>query len=162
MTGKSYFPKLNQAVMDLIPTEYLMLSNCSSHGTASCDYSIGHLWNRQHSTTEQHSVPTLFVRAYKEQQQGDYNIIICGFASPLKTKHLKSGRLKNRCTLTAECNINENVAEEPAWKPACVVPLKKKILASTHKTPETAGGMQQEVWWRRASCLCYMFSDSNW
>lgn len=85
-------------------------------------------------------MPTLFVRAYKEQQQGDYNIITCGFASPLKTKHLKSGRLKNHCTLIAECNINENVAEERARIPACVVPLKK-ILASTHKSPETAGGM---------------------
>lgn len=77
-------------------------------------------------------MPTLFVRAYKEQQQGDYNIIICGFGSPLKTKHLKSGRLKNRCTLTAECNIDENVAEEPAQIPACVVPLKKKKSSLAH------------------------------
>lgn len=155
MTGKSYFPKLIQAVMDLIPTEYLMLSNCSSHGTASCDYSYRSclkqtiFYNR--ATLKAYIICESLQRATAGWLLHNY----MWFRLPTENK--ASEVWSPFCTLTAECNINENVAEEPAWKPACVVPLKK-ILASTHKSPETAGGMQQEVWWRKASCLCYMFS----
>lgn len=60
---------------------------------------------------------TLSVKAHKEQQHCHYKILMCGFPSTLKPKHLKACRLNNHRTLTAECKVNENVVEEPAYQP---------------------------------------------